>query len=273
MTQQATVVPDIKANHRAMWAMGDYARVADNLIPTLGEVLVEAAGIAAGDYVLDVAAGSGNASLPAAARGANVVASDLTPELLEIGRQQAVSRGLTLQWREADCEALPFSDGTFDAVISCVGVMFAPFHQKSADELIRVARPGGTIGLLSWTPTGFIGQMFTTMKPYTPTPRAGAQPPPLWGDEKHLRGLLTDRVTHLVSHRRRVRVDRFDDASAFLNFFKTFFGPTIAAYQGMAAEPSRTRALDQALVDLARRHDLGGGVMEWEYLLTTACRR
>ncbi len=272
MTQQATAVPDIKAKHRAMWAMGDYARVADNLIPTLGEVLVEAAGIAAGDHVLDVAAGCGNASLPAAARGANVVATDLTPELLEVGRQQAEFRRLTLQWREADCEALPFSDGTFDAVISCVGVMFAPFHQKSADELLRVARPGGTIALLSWTPTGFIGQMFTTMKPYAPTPPPGAQPPPLWGDEEHLRGLLTDRVAHLVSHSQRVRVDRFDDAPAFLSFFKTYFGPTIAAYRGIAAEPSKTRALDEALLDLARRHDLGCGVMEWEYLLTTAHR-
>ena len=273
MTQQATAVSDIKAKHRAMWAMGDYAAVAADVIPTLGQVLVEAAGIGAGDHVLDVAAGSGNASLPAAARGAHVVASDLTPELFDSGRQQAASRGLTLQWREADCEALPFDDGVFDAVISCVGVMFAPFHQKSADELVRVTRPGGTIGLLNWTPTGFIGQMFTTMKRYAPPPPPGAQPPPLWGDEEHVRGLLGDRVTHVVSRRQQLVVDCFDDASAFLGFFKECYGPTIAVYEGIAAEPHKTQALDEALVDLVRRHDLGGGVMEWEYLLVTARRQ
>lgn len=273
MTQHATAATDLKAKHRAMWAMGDYASVASDLIPNLGKVLVDATGIAAGDHVLDVAAGCGNASLPAAACGAHVVASDLTPELFESGRQNAASQGLTLEWREADCEALPFDDGSFDAVISCLGVMFAPFHQKSADELVRVARPGGTIGLLNWTPTGFIGQMFTTMKPYASAPPPGAQPAPLWGDEDHARGLLGDRVTDLVTRREQVRVDCFADAPAFLCYFKQRFGPTIAAYQVIAAEPEKARALDEALIDLARRHDLGGGVMEWEYLLVTARRQ
>jgi len=273
MTQHAAAVPDLKAKHRAMWAMGDYASVAADLIPNLGKVLVDATGIAAGDHVLDVAAGCGNASLPAAACGAHVVASDLTPELFESGRQNAASRGLTLEWREVDCEALPFGDGAFDAVISCLGVMFAPFHQKSADELVRVARPGGTIGLLNWTPTGFIGQMFTTMKPYAPPPPPGAQPPPLWGDEEHVRGLLGDRVTDVVTRRQQVRVDCFTDASAFLGYFKQRYGPTIAAYKVIAADPDKARALDEALIGLARRHDLGGGVMEWEYLLVTARRQ
>ncbi len=273
MTQHAATVSDIKVRHRAMWAMGDYGSVAADLIPTLGQILVDATGIAAGDHVLDVAAGSGNASLPAAARGARVVASDLTPELFDAGRQQAASRGLTLEWLEADCEALPFGDGAFDAVISCVGVMFAPLHQKSADELVRVARPGGTIGLLNWTPTGFIGQMFTKMKPYAPPPPPGAQPPPLWGDEEHVRRLLGNRVTDVVSRRQHVRVDHFVDASAFLGYFKEQFGPTIAAYKGIQDEPHRVRDLDEALIELARCHDLGGGVMEWEYLLLTARRQ
>lgn len=273
MTQHAPAAPDLKAKHRAMWAMGDYARVASDLIPTLGEVLVEATGIGAGDHVLDVAAGSGNASLPAAACGAQVVASDLTPELFESGRRQAMSRGLALEWREADCEALPFDDGAFDATISCLGVMFAPSHQQSADELVRVTRPGGTIGLLNWTPTGFIGQMFTTMKPYAPPPPSGAQPPPLWGDEEHVRGLVGDRVSHIVSRRQQVPVDRFADASTFLDYFKEGYGPTIAVYKAIADEPDKVRALDEALVDLATRHDLGGGAMEWEYLLLTARRQ
>ncbi len=273
MTQHAATVSDVKVRHRAMWGMGDYPSVAADLIPTLGQILVDATGIASGDHVLDVAAGSGNASLPAAARGAHVVASDLTPELFDSGRQQASARGLTLEWREADCEALPFGDGAFDAVISCVGVMFAPLHQASADELVRVARPGGTIGLLNWTPTGFIGQMFTTMRPYAPPPPPGAQPPPLWGDEEHVGRLLGNRVTAVVSRRQKVQVDCFDDASAFLSYFKERFGPTIAAYEGIKDAPDRVRALDEALIDLARRHDLGGGLMEWEYLLLTACRQ
>ena len=143
-----------------MWAMGDYPTLASDLIAELGSALVAACGIAPGDRVLDVAAGSGNASIPAARLGARVVASDLTPELLESGRLTARGLGANIEWREADAEALPFETAEFDHVISCVGVMFAPHHQLSADELVRVCRPGGTIGLISWTPEGFIGQMF-----------------------------------------------------------------------------------------------------------------
>lgn len=273
MTQQATTASAIKSQHRAMWALGDYASVADHVIPSLGRVLVDATAITAGDHVLDVAAGSGNASLPAAERGAQVVACDLTPELLHVGRQQAAARGLTLQWREADCEALPFRDGAFDAVISCVGVMFAPRHHTTADELVRVARPGGRIGLLSWTPTGFIGQMFATMKPYAPPPPPGAQPPPLWGDEEHVRGLLGDRVTDVEASRRLLRVDCFADASTFRDFFKRCYGPTIAVYRSIADQPDRVRELDEALIELGRRNDRAGGAMEWEYLLLTARRQ
>ena len=149
--------------------------------------------------MLDVGAGSGNAAIPAALAGADVIASDLTPELFDRGRAQAAQRGAELSWVEADAEALPFPDKDFDTVLSCVGVMFAPHHQASADELIRVCRPGGTIGLLNWTPEGFVGQLFATMKPYAPPPPPGAQPPPLWGSEDHVRALFGDRVTDVVA--------------------------------------------------------------------------
>ncbi|MFD2356143.1 class I SAM-dependent methyltransferase [Nonomuraea ferruginea] len=125
----------------------------------------------------------------------------MTPELLEAGRALAARRGAEVEWRQADAEALPFADGEFDTVVSCVGVMFAPHHQASADELVRVCRPGGTIGLLNWTPEGFIGQMFATMKPFVAPPPPGAQPPPLWGDEDHVRALLGDAVTEVVARR------------------------------------------------------------------------
>ena len=269
MTEQATA-PDIKTKHRVMWALGDYASVAADVIPALGPILVGACGIGAGDRVLDVAAGSGNAAIPAARAGADVVASDLTPELLEAGRRDAEALGLTLTWREADAEALPFADDEFDKVISCVGVMFAPFHQASADELVRVCRPGGTIGLVNWTPAGFIGQMFATMKPYAPPPPAGAQPPPLWGSEEHVRSLLGDRVTDVVARTQRLTVDCFDSPESFRDFFKACYGPTIAVYRAIADDPAKVAALDEELADLARRHDVGAGVMEWEYLLFTA---
>ncbi len=136
--------------------------------------------------VLDVAAGTGNASLPAAKAGAEVTASDLTPELLQAGRARAESEGLTLEWAEADAENLPFEDESFDVVMSSIGAMFAPHHQEVADELVRVCRPGGTIGLLSWTPEGMIGALFRAMGPFAPPPPPGAQPPPLWGSEEHV---------------------------------------------------------------------------------------
>ncbi len=167
----------LKAKHRAMWALGDYPAVARDIVGDLGPVLVQASGVGPGERVLDVAAGSGNASIPAAAAGATVVASDLTPELFETGRKAAAQAGVEVDWQQADAEALPYPDASFDTVLSCLGVMFAPHHQAGADELVRVLRPGGTLGLLSWTPEGFIGQMFATMKPYAPAAAArGAAP-------------------------------------------------------------------------------------------------
>jgi SAM-dependent methyltransferase len=265
----------LKAKHRAMWALGDYAAVATDVVGSLGPVLVAACGIRPGERVLDVAAGSGNAAIPAARTGASVVASDLAPELLAVGQRQAEREGLWLRWQEADAEDLPYADGEFDTVLSCLGVMFAPHHQTSADELIRVCRPGGTIGLLSWTPEGFIGQMFATMKPYAPPPPPGAQPPPLWGREGHVRSLLGDRVTDVSAQPRTVRIDMFTRPEDFRDYFKANYGPTIAAYRGIADDPQRTAALDAELADLARRHDRGAGstVMDWEYLLLTARKK
>lgn len=265
----------LKARHRAMWALGDYPAVARDVIPGLGAVLADACRVRPGDNVLDVAAGAGNAAIPAALAGAKVVACDLTPELLEAGRQHGAQRSAVLQWRQADAEALPFADGEFDTVLSCVGVMFAPNHQACADEMVRVCRPGGTIGLINWTPQGFVGQMFTTMKPYAPPPPPGTQPPPLWGREDHVHALLGQQVTDISVSRQTVTVVCFASPAAFRDYFKANYGPTIAAYRGIAEDPEQVAALDRDLLELAERHDRGTGptVMDWEYLLITARRR
>jgi SAM-dependent methyltransferase len=263
----------LKAKHRAMWALGDYPAVAAQVIPNLGAALVQASAVRPGDRVLDIAAGTGNAAIPAALTGATVVATDLTPELLDEGRALAAQHGVELRWEQADAEALPYSDGQFDTVLSCIGIMFTPHHEVAAGELLRVCRPGGTIGLANWTPAGFIGQLFATMKPYAPPPPPGAQPPPLWGDENHVRALLGDRVTDLTVRRQTVTVDRFDRPEAFRDFFKANYGPTIVTYRRIADEPDKVAALDHELTELARRHGADSGAMEWEYLLVTARKR
>jgi len=265
----------LKAKHRSMWAMGDYPTLATELIAELGTTLVSACGIGPGDRVLDVAAGSGNAAIPAARLGARVVASDLTPELMERGRQEAKKLGADIEWREADAEAMPFADAEFDHVISCVGVMFAPHHQISANELVRVCRPGGTIGLISWTPEGYIGQMFSTMKPYQAPPPPGAMPPPLWGNPDHVRKLLGDDISDFSATRRTVTVNHFATPNAFRDYFKSHYGPTIATYKSIAGDPDKVAALDLDLADLAHRNDRGTSstVLDWEYLLVIARRR
>jgi SAM-dependent methyltransferase len=269
--QQTTVVQDpVKAKHRAMWALGDYDRIAVEVIAELGPALVTASGAGPGLRVLDVAAGSGNASIPAALTGAEVTASDLTPELIAIGAQRSAARDLPISWQEADAEHLPFADDTFDVTLSCVGVMFAPFHQPVADELVRVTRPGGTIALANWTPEGFIGRLFATMKPFVPAPPAGATPPPLWGDETHVAALLGGATSELTCERQVLRVDRFRSGEEFRDVFASFYGPTIAAYRNVADDPARTAELDRALFDLADEWGAGSGAMDWEYLLVTA---
>jgi ubiquinone/menaquinone biosynthesis C-methylase UbiE len=274
-----TVHPDttdadraLKDRHRAMWALGDYPSVATEVIPGLGAALVDACRIGPGQRVLDVAAGSGNAAIPAALTGAEVVACDLTPSLLEAGRALAAARAAVVDWREGDAEALPFGDGSFDVVLSCVGVMFAPHHRVAAAELARVCRPGGTIAMINWTPQGFIGQLFGLMKSYVPPPPAGAQPPPLWGRADHVRDLFGGQVTEVTATVNTVVIDRFADGAQFRDYFKTHYGPTVAAYRNLAADPHRVAELDRDLADLASRHDQGGGVMHWEYLLWTGRR-
>jgi ubiquinone/menaquinone biosynthesis C-methylase UbiE len=266
------VLDQLKQRHQAIWASGDYPAVVRDVVAPLGPVLVDAARVQPGDHVLDVAAGDGNAAIPAALRGARVVASDLTPELLDHGRIEARRRSAHLEWRVADAEALPFADRSFDVTMSSLGVMFAPHHQAAADELVRVTRPGGRIALLSWTPQGFIGRMFAAMKPFLPAPPPGVQPPPAWGDPDHVLALLGDRVEAPEWSRRTLSVDRFGTAEEFRQFFKRTYGPTIAAYRNVAAEPERVADLDRALVDLAREHMTQRGVMEWQYLLLTTHR-
>ncbi|MEG3627824.1 class I SAM-dependent methyltransferase [Streptomyces poriticola] len=279
MTDTAdTVAADraLKARHRAMWAQGDYPALAADIIAGLGESLVEACGVGPGDRVLDVAAGAGNASIPAALTGADVLATDLTPELLEAGMRLARRRGVRLRWQEADAEALPFDDAAFDTVLSVVGVMFAPHHRRTAGELLRVCRPGGTIGLVNWTPEGFVGRMLAALKPYAPPPPPGARPPPLWGDPEHLRELFGDMVTDVRTERGTVRVDRFATPEEFRDYFKERYGPMISVYRANAGDADRVAALDRDMADLAARHDRGTEpgrlVMEWEYLLFTARR-
>ncbi len=266
----------LKANHRTMWASGDYPAVATQLIADLGHQLVGACGVQPGDRVLDVAAGSGNASIPAAVAGGIVTASDLTPELFPPGKATAAQHGVELEWVEADAEALPFADNSFDIVMSCVGVMFAPHHQAAADELVRVVRTGGTLGLINWTPEGFIGNLFATMKPYAPPPPPGAGPPPLWGDEDHVRALFGDRVDDLTMRRQTVALDRSADPLEFREYWKANYGPTIAAYAFNAGRPDQIEALDRDFIGFLTEWNRGGpGRPRWaaEYLLVTGSKR
>jgi ubiquinone/menaquinone biosynthesis C-methylase UbiE len=270
-----TTIPvdrELENKHRTLWGLGDYRAIATDVVAPLGPELVAAAGIAPGTTVLDVAAGTGNAAVAAAGVGAEVIATDLVPELLEQGRKEAAGQGITLAWQEANAEDLPFADGEFDTVLSCIGVMFAPHHQQAADELIRVCRPGGTIGVLSWTPGGFIGQLFATMKPFVSAPPPGVSSPPLWGSVEHVTALFGDRVTDLSAETRQLDVTAFGSGVAFRDYFKANYGPTIAAYRGIAAEPERIAALDAAIAELGDRHLGGTAQMEWEYLVVTARR-
>ena len=262
----------LKAKHAAMWASGSYPTVVDEVVHALGGALVEAIDVRPGQRVLDVAAGTGTSAIPSARRGAEVVATDLTPELLAVGRATAEAEGIELTWQTADAEALPFGDADFDVVMSSIGVMFAPHHELAADELVRVCRPGGTIGVLSWTPDGFIGQLFATMKPYAPPPPPGASPAPIWGSVEHVRTLFGDRVEEFVAHQQALVVDRFATGAEFRDFMKANYGPTIAVYRFIAADAAKVTDLDTEMAALGDRF-LADGVMPWEYLIVTAKRR
>jgi SAM-dependent methyltransferase len=265
---------ELKTRHRAMWASGDYPSMVETFLLPLGPRLVEACGIEPGMRVLDVAAGTGNASLPAAAAGADVTASDLTPELLEAGRARAQEAGLSLEWVEADAENLPFDDQSFDVVMSSIGAMFAPRHQDVADELVRVCRPGGTIGMLNWTPEGMIGALFRTMGPFAPPPPPGAQPPPLWGDEEHVRELFGDRVDLHTLDREMLEITAFERAHDYGEHFKERYGPTIVA-QGNARRDGREDEFNEALDRFCDEWNLGtpeDARFEQEYLVVVGKR-
>ena len=261
--------PELRQKHRKMWASGDYPSMVETFLLPLGPRLVEACGIGPGQRVLDVASGTGNAAIPAAKTGADVVASDLTPELLEAGRARAEAEGVELEWAEADAHDLPFEDASFDVVMSSIGVMFAPFHQKAADELVRVCRPGGTIGLLSWTPEGMIGALFRAMGSFMPPPPPGAQPPPLWGSEDHLRELFGGRVEFETLRREMLDITAFQRPGDYGEHFKGRYGPTIAA-RANAEKEGRAEEFDQAMDDFCEEWNRGSAEdarFEKEYLI------
>ena len=265
----------LKAAHRAMWALGDYHRFAKATVWDLGPLLVEACGVAPGQRVLDVAAGTGNTAIRAAKRGARVVASDLTPEHFVAGRREARAEGVELEWVEADAEALPFDDGEFDVVTSSLGAMFAPNHGAVAAELLRVCRPGGTVGMMNFTPEGLGGTFFGVLAPYAPPPPPGALPPVMWGSEGHVRDLFGGRVSLQMS--RREYVEQADSPEAYLELFKQTFGPAIAISAGLADQPERVAALDRDLLEFVTRSNQGGrggpARYAYEYLLVVARKR
>ena len=265
---------ELKARHRKMWASGDYPSMVETFLLPLGPRLVDASGIGEGMRVLDVAAGSGNASIVAAQRGASVTASDLTPELFDAGRARAESEGVELEWVEADAENLPFEDASYDVVMSSIGAMFAPHHQDVADQLVRVCRPGGTIGLLSWTPEGMIGALFRTMGPFAPPPPPGAQPAPLWGSEDHVRELFGDRVEWGTLERDNLEITAFQRPHEYGEHFKGLYGPTIAA-RANAAKNGQEAEFDEALDNFCDEWNLGTddqARFEQEYLVAVGTR-
>jgi SAM-dependent methyltransferase len=272
----STATPDaeLKARHRKMWASGDYPSMVTTFLLPLGPRLVEACAIGPGMRVLDVAAGTGNASIPAAKTGAEVVASDLTPELLDAGRARAADEGAELEWVEADAENLPFEDASFDVVMSSIGAMFAPHHQTVADEFVRVCRPGGTIGMLNWTPEGMIGGLFRVMGAFAPPPPPGASPPPLWGSEDHMRELFGDRVEWQTMEREMLEITAFQRATDYGEHFKERYGPTLVARANAEAN-GRTDELNQAMDDFCNEWNLGepdNARFEQEYLVAVGKR-
>jgi ubiquinone/menaquinone biosynthesis C-methylase UbiE len=213
-----------------------------------------------------------NIAIRAAEVGAEVVASDLTPENFEAGRREAKAHGVELEWVEADAEDLPFEDSEFDVVISSLGAMFAPNHQAVADELVRVCRPGGSIGMLNFTPEGLAADFFGALAPYAPPP-PGALSPLMWGSEGHVRELFGDRVESLEMTRREY-VERAKSASGYREFVKATFGPVIAVYEGLAGEPERAAALDRDFLEFVARANQGPpegpAELHYEYLLVIA---
>lgn len=258
---------------REMWRLGDYHAFARSTVWQLGPVLVRACGVRAEQRVLDIAAGTGNVAIRAAEAGAQVVATDLTPEHFDAGRREASLRNVELEWIEADAEALPFADDDFDVVTSAFGAIFAPDHHAVAREMLRVCRPGGTIGMLNFRPTGLAGEFFDLLGRYAPAQPAHAAPPLLWGVEEHVRELLGGGVTSLVMTRGEY-VERSPSEDDYAALFRQTFGPVIAV-RGLLADSERA-AFDREFHDFVTRGNRGeaGGPAEYPYayLLVTARR-
>jgi 2-polyprenyl-6-hydroxyphenyl methylase/3-demethylubiquinone-9 3-methyltransferase len=248
----ASVNPSV----RTTWALGDYHRVATATVWPLGPVLVEACRISAGQRVLDVGAGTGNVAIRAAGAGASVVASDVTPENFDGGRRAARDAGVDLEWVEGDAQALPFANAEFDVVTSCFGAMFAPDHQAVANELLRVCRPGGLIGMMNFAPDGAGGDFFRVLASFAPPPPPGALPPLLWGTEEHVRNLYGDMVQSLNMTRHEY-VERASSAREYFELFRQTFGPLIAIYAHLGDQASRIAELDTAFLHFIARWNRG----------------
>jgi SAM-dependent methyltransferase len=268
------VAPDfaaIKQRQQATWASGDFAVIGTTL-QIVGESLAEAADVRAGESVLDVAAGNGNATLAAARRFAEVTSTDYVPALLDKGRERARAEGLAVRFEVADAEALPFGDGRFDVVLSTFGVMFAPDHRRSAREMLRVLRPGGRIGLANWTPSGFIGRLFKVIGAHLPPP-AGLQSPALWGTEAHLAELFGTQASQ-VRCERRIFNFRYRSPAHWVQVFRDFYGPTHKAFAALDAA-GRT-ALERDITALLMEMNVGGPdsmVVPGEYLEVVVDKR
>ncbi len=263
-------VSGFKQGQKMMWSMGDYPEIARR-IEGVAEALVEAVGVPDGIELLDVATGSGNVALAAARSGATVTGLDLTPELLAVARKRAADAGLEIGFVEGDAEELPFEDDSFDCVTSCFGVIFAPRHEQAASELVRVARPGATIGLVAWTPDGLNGRMFRTVGSYMPPPPPELKPPVAWGTEEHVRSLFADSGAELRFERRMVTFAG-DSPEAWVEYNERTLGPAVVAKN--ALEPQgRYAALHDELVALYREaNDAQDGSFraDAEYLVTVA---
>jgi SAM-dependent methyltransferase len=272
MTTATIDLAAIKGRQQQTWASGDYGSIAAK-INVISERLCDSLALRAGDRVLDVATGTGNAAIAAARSGCHVIGVDYAQSLLERARVRAAAEAVDAEFVEGDAEALAFPDGSFDVVTSVVGVMFAPDQPRAAAELLRVCRPGGTIALASWTPDGFIGDLFSTTAKHVPPP-AGLTSPMQWGTEEGLRDLLGDGVSSLELTSRTYEF-RFPSAQAFVDFFRRDYGPTLKAFA--ALEPDAQVALETDLVQLVAegdRHRDGRSVgVPAAYLQAIATRR
>ena len=254
----------IKARQQGAWSSGDYAVVGTTL-QIVGEQLCEAIDVRAGQKVLDVAAGNGNVSLAAARRGCDVIATDYVPALLEKARERAAAERLQIDCREADAEALPFKDRSFDVVVSTFGVMFTPDQQKAADELMRVCKSGGKIGLANWTPDGFIGQLFKTIGKHLPPP-AGVKSPALWGTPVRINELFGSHASSIKAEPRDF-VFRYRSPQHWLDVFKTYYGPLLKAFAALQPAAQAALATDViALIERFNRSGDGSMVVPSEYL-------